>query len=233
MAIFIILCVLTVAIGFVQLALKESMYNNECHQTPGGVTATLAAILFISLVWVCVRFAFPGARIVAWLLTAWLVFTTFANSGPRGFLYVVMGLFALVLFEQRTYVPKRTGDGWALVQPVCHMLTRTTESLGTDTFSHRLITERGAEMNTPSYSTIYGLKDSLGRLHIPMVCDYDDGFTDCSIEYYLNNERNVQLFSLRRPDGTTKRLDFKGGDPTKKNYEQPRYSDIMIDLVSN
>lgn len=233
MATFIIFCVLSFLTGIVLINIRRSEIDfgeSFFERKPSGAAyfTSIGGAVVNAMLFLCAVYDFPGGMIVVGILVLWVLITSGINGlGPVGcyIFFLALPMIPFQHWEEHPYQPFRKGDSWVLRQPATYWLTGRNEAEGTDTFSISIISRRGQVFNKPLYATVKGLKDSAGRLHIPRVCTYADGFTDCRVEPYRGSACSVEVFRLRRPDGTVKRLDIEGKDTASPDYTPPAYND--------
>ena len=228
---FIILCVLAVIVGFVLWGFSNEYEDySPWKQDFKSVIASLIAMAIFVIMWfvVLIDYNTVAMKIVASVISLWLLMSLAGNGGFCALIYCFVGFVIVGLLHESPYQVYKTDNGLELRHPLTYWLTGRVEAVGVDSVDYRIAARRGntAYDNGQDISEreIIGLRDSKGRIHLPGICEYKDGFTECYPEFFKADLKNVEILHLCRPDGTSVRLDYLGNDTKADNYHQPEYN---------
>lgn len=227
---FIILCSLTFITGIIILYLAERAPDIDRVGFMRFI-AILCALGSLGMIIIIVTndFRTPITAIICLILTLWIGISIWAVSESFSITFISLSLLicTAVVFGDRPYKIHKTAEGFELRHPLTYWITRYVEAKGTDSISFTIRGKRGRveykNLSDVLNIEVNGLRDSAGRLHLPKICSYKDGYTDCYVEYYKADFHNVEVFHLCRPDGTSSRIDVTGNNVDSEGYSQPTY----------
>lgn len=228
---FVILCILAVVSGFVLLGFAEEYEGNSFwRQDFKSFVASMFAVAAFVMMWfiVLIDYNTIAMKIIAMVISLWLLLTMVINAGIVSIAYVFIGLCAIGLYCENPYGVYEADKGLELRHPLTYWMTGRVEAAGDECVEYCIGARRGVDRKKDGmdiqWKVVRGLSDSAGRLHLPGICRYEDGFTECYIEFYKADLNNVEVFHLCRDDGTSARLDFLGKNTETDGYRQPVYN---------
>lgn len=224
--------------GIILLYLSEQGERRDEFGFKRIIAALCAFVLLGLILLIAVRdLKTPLTLILTVIIVIWISLTVWSASRSFAATFVSMSIIICICLAigDRPWNIYKTNDGFELRFPLTYWITRHADAKGIDTVSYRIRGKRGnVKYNNLSdimYVTVNGLRDSAGRLHLPNICSYEDGYTECFVEYHKADFNNVELFHLCRPDGTSSRIDVTGKNADSEKYLQPTYYNNETDFT--